>query len=55
MMTVSEWAQWCKGMTQDVNPTEIMDHVNDGTLEQWCDTWQDAMKKMLFILNSCQK
>lgn len=50
--TVPDWIKWCSAMTQDVNPTEIMSHVNDDTLQQWCDTWQSAMTKMLFVLDN---
>lgn len=29
-----------KRIIPDVNPTEIRSHIEDGTLEMWCKSWQ---------------
>ena len=31
------------GYVQDVNPKEIASHIEDDTLEQWCESWRSAV------------
>ena len=50
MMTDNEkWIEEISGMVFDVNPNEIADKIENGTLKEWCSNWQNAMNMLIIM------
>ena len=42
-MTREDLIDKCMNLFKDVNPNEIKDHAENGTVDNWCKIWRQEM------------